>query len=464
MKRSRIASGNKKAARNTDVDSPPPYDTPAAPLVVAETTTTTTTTTKTTTTHFFPFPLWRRHATPSALSPPSTPTRPSTSSGDARAFRSITGPAASFPYDKDLPPTPGSERATSFSAQHPADSQSRPSRKASRPSTGSIPGGSSMTTLAQASLGVGLSHVIPNASSTAQVNSIAFAPDSQAEQSTPRKSLHRTKSLSRMIPSRGKEESTEEYQRMRGISTGVSTQDLKGKAKQVDATLLPTKPLTRRGSFWNRKKSLNVSETPSGVDIMPSIPSPSNSTIPNSPSHARGLSRSNSERARTARPLSVEVPAQQHIDTSPPSSRPRRRPSTAEPGRASRSSSIMQPLTPLTATPITATPAEMEPQQFPSKTTFAEPQLSHLRRPRAQTNPPFLHRLSLNIFGSSSPPPSAVSSRDSTATRSSPRPSLNRSSISIPKPQVDEESPQFYLSRLSEAVSKAEIAGILASR
>lgn len=46
----------------------------------------------------------------------------------------------------------------------------------------------------------------------------------------------------------------------------------------------------------------------------------------------------------------------------------------------------------------------------------------------------------------------------------SPRLSISKPSVEIPKPHVDEESPDVYLERLLSIVSKAEIAGVLASR
>jgi hypothetical protein len=51
-----------------------------------------------------------------------------------------------------------------------------------------------------------------------------------------------------------------------------------------------------------------------------------------------------------------------------------------------------------------------------------------------------------------------------TPTSDSPRPSLSRPPVEVPKPQMDEESPDAYLERLLNIVSKAEIAGVLASR
>ncbi|KAI0778081.1 hypothetical protein BD413DRAFT_608746 [Trametes elegans] len=45
----------------------------------------------------------------------------------------------------------------------------------------------------------------------------------------------------------------------------------------------------------------------------------------------------------------------------------------------------------------------------------------------------------------------------------SSRPSLSRPSVEIPRPKSDEESPEVYLQRLVQAVSKAEVASILAT-
>jgi len=46
----------------------------------------------------------------------------------------------------------------------------------------------------------------------------------------------------------------------------------------------------------------------------------------------------------------------------------------------------------------------------------------------------------------------------------SPSLSISRSSVEVPKPRMDKESPGVYLERLLSVVSKAEVAGVLASR
>ncbi|EIW64746.1 uncharacterized protein TRAVEDRAFT_109486, partial [Trametes versicolor FP-101664 SS1] len=79
----------------------------------------------------------------------------------------------------------------------------------------------------------------------------------------------------------------------------------------------------------------------------------------------------------------------------------------------------------------------------------------------------------VNLFGSSSSntptsasSPNVLEGQAATTPPSSlgsSRPSLSKPSVEIPKPRSDEESPEVYLQRLVEAVSKTEVASILAS-
>lgn len=98
-----------------------------------------------------------------------------------------------------------------------------------------------------------------------------------------------------------------------------------------------------------------------------------------------------------------------------------------------------------------------------------------LPRPRAQTNPPnspnppFFRRFSIGILSAlepSSPPPLDLHANNS-AQSLAIAPTVARQAVHkpvIPKPLSKEESPDIYLARLQSAVSKSEIAGILASR
>ncbi|KAG8812194.1 hypothetical protein FRC19_003325 [Serendipita sp. 401] len=83
-------------------------------------------------------------------------------------------------------------------------------------------------------------------------------------------------------------------------------------------------------------------------------------------------------------------------------------------------------------------------------------------RTKAIQSPPILRRISSTLFSqspypSSSPTPNSSLSVSAVFTEEpSPQPT-------IPRPNVDEESPEGYVLRLMEAVSKSEVAGVLAS-
>lgn len=243
----------------------------------------------------------------------------------------------------------------------------------------------------------------------------------------------------------------------------------------------PTK-LARRSSFWSRKKVVSPPSgsltparrseaslvplpalppfSPFDMDMMK--PSTQNNIQPESlkPHHTRGLSRSHSEKARRS-----QKPSELHAPPLPPnlilpapdSPRPERirRPATAD--ASIPPSPQFMPNSAFTSSPLASPTLE-------KGETLPDPPPS--RRPRAQTNPPLLRRLSMNLF--SSPSPSSNHGVTSPSTSTSAIQSPLRASTSkpnpVPKPHVDEESPEVYLTRLMVSVSKAEIGGILASR
>lgn len=61
------------------------------------------------------------------------------------------------------------------------------------------------------------------------------------------------------------------------------------------------------------------------------------------------------------------------------------------------------------------------------------------------------------MFNGAPPNPNASASN-------SPRPSMSKKLVDVPKPNFDAESPDAYLDRLLAVVGKSEIAGVLASR
>jgi hypothetical protein len=91
----------------------------------------------------------------------------------------------------------------------------------------------------------------------------------------------------------------------------------------------------------------------------------------------------------------------------------------------------------------------------------------HHARQRTGQTPPLLRRLSSNIFShspyssTSATPQSSLSISGTFQTKTSEE---QVAPVVIPRPKIDEESPEGYVQRLIEAVTKAEIAMVLASR
>lgn len=498
----------------------PPYD---HPHILAETTTTRTevVTTTTTTTHFFSFPLWRKRGPAS-----SNPSRQSTvdlqSGIDDHGVLSSSARSSFYMVDKDLPPIPADEPALS-AGQHPGPSKSVDSilgnealrlAPTARPSDSvkSVPSHQFTSALAQASLEVGLSPILPrtlSSSSSNEVNTIAFVPSvSPLRSSGIQPRLRKSKSAQKLGATISLDAATyDEYRRNRGISFNGSTlltigmDDVKVR-DQIRKDRLHRSPtsssfqstpkgLARKTSFWSRRK-LQPRDTQADSLMMEQFPTPQSTQLPvlppispfsmnitiTSPSdsiavrqksaHTRRLSRSHSAHS-SLRPVGSEMegPSLCHL------AHPRRVPSPSFP-----------------SIPVTQ-------QSFAG--SVQEPIVSEenatKRRPRAQTNPPLLNRLSMGLFPNSSPSlpslprlsnPSSMFARPHTSYStlfsaskgrhmtfpSTESPSSNHStglsaekrpSVEIPLPTGDEQ-PFQYLRRLRAIVSKAEVAGILASR
>jgi hypothetical protein len=116
--------------------------------------------------------------------------------------------------------------------------------------------------------------------------------------------------------------------------------------------------------------------------------------------------------------------------------------------------------------PIQTTATHTVPFFDPSCNAKPHETVSPTPRPRAQTNPPFFHRFSMGVFSALEPSPLDLQARN-LAHFPAVAPTVARQAVHkpvIPKPLSKEESPDIYLTRLQSAVSKAEVAGILASR
>ncbi|KAG7450349.1 uncharacterized protein BT62DRAFT_943257 [Guyanagaster necrorhizus] len=460
-----------------------------------------TTTTTQTTTHLIS-PLWRKHVAPVA------------------AGRPTASQWVPLRVEKDLPPTPTDEDDSPSGPSSRPDSVEEIMAESMLPSLFPASDGrpcpealpvsqSSTAALAHASLGVGLPHVLTRSSPSSpfsEVNTVAFAT-SPFPASRP--ALRQWKSSQKLRSASDTRDGTNrERRRTRGLSLNASTflsfgmSDSKGKAKVKEGNEdLPPKTLSRRASFWTRKKT-PASDLPTPPKFSPNsnnLYTPLPSVQPGSPffmnmdashsaasdrqsanqhtPHTRGLSRSHSERLSNSR---LTLPEQ-----SPPTSalapskarRRTRRPATADPLNTSLVGSLFTDSSHFTSSPLSNT---SPPPPLPQRHDLEPPESQYQsRRPRAQTNPPLLHRLSLSLLFSSSGPSlqpsspftlvsshlastSSSSSSPVISNNNSPRPSLQKI-VDIPRPRVDDESPEVYLDRLCAVVSKAEVAGVLAS-
>ncbi len=245
--------------------------------------------------------------------------------------------------------------------------------------------------------------------------------------------------------------------RPRGLSFSSSTLlgfvgDNKTKGKEKDVDPGKSSPnLTRRGSFWSRKRNVThspVPSTPSSIAPTGAVhTSPSRPQGKQTPLHVRGLSRSLSERSFVTSPTALEN------GTSTTNFSHRNRPSSAKLSQSPNWGGFLHPPS------KTRNSKELNDAQQPSHSDKAQT----TSRRRAQTNPPLLHRLSLNIFSFATSPPSpnpqCVPILDLPTS-----PSIEKLRTSISKSARDGESPTAYVRRVVSSVSKAEVAGILASR
>lgn len=410
-------------------------------------------------------------------------------------------------------------------------SSSFPALLRSSPSLGESSSHSTVA-LARAALGLGLPHVMPGSvsasSSTSEVNTLTLVPPSVSPPTEPRSSqptMRRVKSYYKDPDASGDENISSsvvrERRRTRGLSLGplqAATSD-KGKEKQRDpepgvpASAPAPKALSRKGSFWRRRVDSHAPVPVSRLTVEPaphpslpslqpispfyvetSVPTPIPSAPGPSVQQSADLRRRHSERSRSSSRLKPEyleampppeVPAMPPATPRPSRFHRQRRPKTADSATSPRAGSFFMDVPRV----VTSSPPPIEhplpqhdhnephPPTLPPSPTSSRPPPAP--RPRSQTNPPLLHRLSMNLFGTSptsssshvvpSPLYDTITGNDQlsaspSSSHESSRRSLNKRSIEIPKPRADEESPEVYLERLTEAVSKAEVATVLASK
>lgn len=458
--------------------------------------------------HFFSFPLWKKnnvyafstqdpHSVPDDFGglskrspldakkrndfPPPIPPKDHISSTIVPRISSVSIDDQEF--------VPGSSTTTS--------PQRTPSRRRRDP-----PARQPTTVLAQASLGLGLPHVMPHGASSSSLDiptfRDAFNNQNGVDTGVARSIIRKAKSFQKLRQDPPIESPQDPLQRRRsrGLSLGPLHFAIEGKGKERELDS-PVKSISRKSSFWRRRKdslkNLVHSEPQKSLPPVPNTPADDKGHIHPLPplplatisdgnninaapghtpdqspttkrsallrSRSTALQRSHSERSSPGiRPSSANGLPSYPTFKSPEMARLPGRPSTAGALPSSPKSAHLTPsvsFSSLTPHPITG-----RVDSFPLD--------SSKPRPRASTNPPLFHRLSMNLFSSSPQipplPHTKLTSSPDTSTISSPRPSTSKQSIDIPKPRVDEESPKQYVDRLAESVPKSDIATVLASR
>ncbi|KAF8807560.1 hypothetical protein BYT27DRAFT_7138610 [Phlegmacium glaucopus] len=228
------------------------------------------------------------------------------------------------------------------------------------------------------------------------------------------------------------------------LSTAVPGDGDKGKPAQPPSVSPKASPkiMSRRPSFWRKKRG-----------------SPSNEP-PSYPSHSEGI-------ILTLPPLppvhQVSPFKISHLTEAPSSSLIQTTGTTHAREMSKSCSEINERTLPATESSI---PPPRAPFSGPSRDVGSRGTVAPSPRARAQTNPPFFRRLSMGVFSTFEPSSPLDLHAGNPAQFLPITPTIARQAVKkplIPKPLSKEESPDIYLTRLQSAVSKAEVAGILAS-
>ncbi len=436
--------GNRKASSDSifskSPTSPPPYrQSPLSPLLLSETKTTrtevVTTTTTETTSQLFSIPYWRRRN----ISQPTSPT--------SKTFEGFSGPPKSrsshfLLVDKELPPTPPNEVGCQFSPTMFKSPQT--TKVCSKPQSAAATRQPAPT-----------SH-----SSTLQLETSATSPLSPSTSVPPASPLplspsqvRRVKSTLRLQSPGGTVDKDHLVQRRRrGVSFGASTllsidgdTKCKGKGKEPEVEPNPSKssskPLSRKSSFWSKKKIHQPCESARSSQVQ-------NDTILTLPPLP----------PVDISPFAAEFPLQHlesqniNLPVAPPQS------------KRHSSKAISRSATPGSTGAPASHIVDASVPILPKQDVLSVPRL------RAQTPSTLFQRLSLGVFSSPEPSPSLTpsvvrpSSQSLNLQLTCSIPVATKSDTAIPKPAVEDESPEIYVSRLKTQVSKAEVASILASR
>lgn len=442
--------------------------------------------------HFFSLPHWTRKILPASVS-----TRRSLAVMPSDELGVVRRKPSKLMLDKELPPTPPIQSVagnpdsveTSFDISSPVSTDrfapSPTSPRANTPPTSAEPRHT------QPTLYFDVYHnTVPRG-----VNIVSFATTSptginQRDSTLP---LRHTRSTQSFLSYKQADQSTQPLDgadRVRGFSFGQRPSSSRRKDAEPPPTGENNKASpVRRVSTKSSQQLLSVpSDSLSLPALQPTSPfhidfhsdtlassqhppqrSASKLTRSHSEKFSRRPSSPNSEAPALPKILSAFDSSQHHSTTANPTfpshhaPRPTlRRPMTADSVRSrTRSFFTLSPQT--TSGPSTQTPHFGNALSSLTSSTSANHAHS---RPRSATNPPLLHRLSMNFFASSTTSAKSGTVPGSSITASPVSRSRPPLLSSVPseelRPQQD-ELPEVFLQRLSSLVGKADIAGLLGS-
>ncbi|KAG6381326.1 hypothetical protein JVT61DRAFT_5736 [Boletus reticuloceps] len=428
--------------------------------------------------HFFSIPHWTRRILPASAS--ARKSLAGLPHADGRSASLPTTPSRRVLLEKELPPIPPPQVDANITRHEPSATLNDARVSVSVQQVTDTP--------LQPTFYLDVYHNTPMIPSPSQVSSVAFAslPNSSTENV-----LRKTKSTFSLQPKQPSP--CLEQQRSRGVSLTQMFTTAKRASTSPCATdgVSPSTPLVRKSSFWSRKFSIPSPQHLTVPADSPSLPALKSTSPPrvdftatpdslarsHSNSSAARLSKRHSEHAHRSA-ARTNTPSLPHSPVAPDKTYVR--PSTADPYvLASHHSPTRRPATADSTTPSrsrsrsfftlsqqsTVTPPNNEPS---SHNPLSRSKLGSTNsRPRSSTNPPLLHRLSINLFASSPTSaaksgPSFLNGVTSSPSSQSPRPSLSQIPPDVLKPRASESS-EAFVNRLVSLVSKADIAVVLAS-
>lgn len=446
--------------------------------------------------HFFSLPHWTRKILPASASPRRRGAMPSDELGV------FSRSPSKLMLDKELPPTPPKTQRVAGNLDPAATSLDQPlsppasmdrSIRSSTASGAIIPSTSAESRNSRPTMHL---HNAPHVPVPRGVNTVSFVTPSPTNIDQPDLTLplrHSKSSQSFRKQACGSTQPLGLAERARGLSVYQRPSCSKlPEQKYAEPPLIGIKgegQYVRQVSKKPSRQLLSVpSESLSLPALQPTAPfhidfhsdaftnsqqSPQRSVSRLTRSHServcRRLSASNSDAPALPKIPSAFTSSRFHSTSADPTSHPThpprsilRRPATADSTR-SRTRSFFT-----LSSQRTPVPSSQTPHFENALSSLASPtSVNHVNtRPRSATNPPLLHRLSLNFFASSNSPAKTGTIPDSFIT-ASPVSRSRSPLLSVPpedlRPHQD-ESPDSFLQRLTSLVGKADIAGLLASR